>query len=129
MTPRSALMFFMALLTCRAALADWSLYDSFDRVLVYDGMYFKEYAYGPQDIKGAGGGRLMWAVFPKPEGGSKRLDAQTRIELKPYAEGMGIQGELRPGQVLLSGESVMTPAVVEFVVRGGRRIELEYGLC
>jgi len=101
-----------------AAGADWSLHEQFDRVLVYDGQFLREYAYKPRDIRGPGSGMFIWAALPQKDG-----------KLKPYAKGMEIKGELRPGQLLVSGESVTNPTVVEFVVTGGSRLDLEFGLC
>jgi len=102
----------------RSVLADWSLYGNLDRALVYEGQYYREYEYSDKDIRGPGAGRLMRSVFPTKDGG-----------LRPYAPGMEVGGEVRRGQLLLSGESVFTPTIVEFVVIGGTRITFEYGLC
>ncbi|MEW6355998.1 MAG: hypothetical protein AB1696_06725 [Planctomycetota bacterium] len=99
-------------------MADWNLYDHFDKVLVYEGQYFREYKQGKNDFQGPQSGRFMWMVFPNDDG-----------TLRPYAKGMEVQGELRPGQMLLAGESIMAPTVVEFLVIGGTRMDLEYGLC
>ncbi|GEM_PF-3586116 len=101
-----------------AALADWSLHEHLDDVVVYDGQFFREYEYKPGNIRGPNGGLLILAALPQKGGG-----------VKPYSKGMEVKGELRPGQLLLSGESVMNPTVVEFVVTGGSRLELEFGLC
>lgn len=101
-----------------SAFAEWSLHEQFDRVLVYDGQFLREYAYKPRDIRGPHSGMFIWAALPQKDD-----------KLKPYSKGMEIKGELRAGQLLVSGESVINPTVVEFVVNGGSRLELEFGLC
>ncbi len=109
---------FALLTSALSTFADWSLHEQFDRVLVYDGQFLREYAYKPRDIRGPHSGMFIWAVSPLKDG-----------KLKPYAKGMEIKGELRAGQLLVSGESALNPTVVEFVVSGGSRLELEFGLC
>ncbi|MCX6910671.1 MAG: beta-galactosidase, partial [Verrucomicrobia bacterium] len=109
---------FALLASALSAFADWSLHEQFDHVLVYDGQFLREYTYKPRDIRGPGSGMFIWAVSPQKDG-----------KLKPYSKGMEIKGDLRAGQLLASGESVMNPTVVEFVVSGGSRLELEFGLC
>ena len=101
-----------------SAFAEWSLHEQFDRLLVYDGQFLREYTYKPRDIRGPHSGMFIWAALLQKDG-----------KLKPYSKGMEIKGELRAGQLLVSGESVMNPTVVEFVVTGGSRLELEFGLC
>lgn len=109
---------FALLAAALSAFADWSLHERFDGVRVYDGQFLREYTYKPRDIRGPHSGMFIWAVTPLRDG-----------QLKPYAKGMEVKGELRPGQLLLSGESALNPTVVEFVVSGGTKLELEFGLC
>ena len=97
--------------------ADWSLYDHIDDVFAYDGQYLREFKYAEADLRGLRGGRLMRSAFAKPDGG-----------LRPFADGMGVKGEGREGQVLLAGENVMDPTVAEFVVTGGTKLTFDYGL-
>jgi len=106
------------LATALAARADWSLHEQFDRLFVYDGQFLREFHYQPRSIRGPGSGLLLWAALPQKDG-----------SLQPYSKGMEIRGELRPGQLLLSGESLLNPTVVEFVVTGGTKLDLEFGLC
>lgn len=120
--PRNLLLHVLAgalmLLPAKCAFADWSLHEQFDRLLVYDGQFLREYSYKPRDIRRPGGGMLIWSALPQKDG-----------SLKPYSKGMEINGELRPGQLLLSGETPLDPAVAEFAVKGGTKLELEFGLC
>ena len=98
--------------------AQWSLHEHLDRVLVYEGRYFREYSYTPKDCRGPRSGRFMWSAFPAEHGG-----------LRPYAKGMEVRGELREGQMLIAGLSMWTPTIVEFVVSHGKQLQLDYGLC
>ena len=107
----------LVLLASTSLAADWSLYDHIDDVFAYDGRYLREFRYGEADLRGRRGGRLMRSVFAKPDGG-----------LRPFADGMGVKGESREGQVLLSGESVMNPTIAEFVVTGGTKLRFDHGL-
>ncbi|MDD5519287.1 MAG: beta-galactosidase [Kiritimatiellae bacterium] len=109
---------FVLLASALTTSADWSLYEQFDRVLVYDGQFLREYTYKPRDIRGPHSGLLIWAALPQKDG-----------KLKPYGKGMEVKGELRSNQLLLSGESTINPTVVEFVVIGGSKLDLEFGLC
>ena len=101
-----------------AETVTWSLADHFDCLLIYDSNHFREYPYNDKDIRSPGGGILKRVTADLPGG-----------KLKPLLRGSEVGGELRAGQLLLSGESVLNATVVEFVVAGGRQIEIEYGLA
>lgn len=103
--------------TALTTQADWSLHEQFERVLVYNGR-FEEFAIKPKAFHGPGASMMVWAALPQKDG-----------SLKPYRNGMEVKGELRAGQLFLSGESLVNPTMVEFVVMGGSRLEFEYGLC
>jgi len=117
MSVKKLLTVLALLATALTAHADWSLHEQFDRVFVYDGQFLREFTYKPNDIRGPGSGLFILAAVPQKDG-----------TLKPRSKGMEVKGELRPGQVLLSGESMMNPTVVEFVVSGGTKLDLEFGL-
>lgn len=114
---KTFLIALISLVAGTAAHAEWSLHERFDSLLVYDGQLLREFEYGERAIRGPANGLLLWAALPQPDG-----------TLKPYSRGMEVGGDLRPGQLLLSGESLTNPAVVEFVVTGGGRLNLEFGL-
>jgi len=108
----------LALAAQAAAAAEWSLGEHLDRALAYTSDTFEEFAKAEDRHRGARGGLLMRTVFPREGGG-----------LRPYAAGMAVKGEIRPGQFLLSGARALRGACAEFVVLGGTRLTLDYGLC
>lgn len=95
----------------------WTLAANIDGVLMYDADTLGEFDYSPGLIKGYRA-RLMPTALEQPDG-----------TLKPYAAGMTVAGELRPGQVLLTPDTSVNGSWAEFVVHGGTRLELQYGLC
>jgi len=95
----------------------WSLAAHFNPLLVYEGNNLREFPPSDKDMRSPGGGILKRVAAPQPDG-----------TLKPLLRGSEVAGQLRPGQVLLAGASAMNPTVVEFVVEGGRRLQIEYGL-
>ncbi len=107
----------LALLITLPAVADWTLAENIDGVLMYDSLTMGEFEYSPGLIKGARA-RLLRTSSEQPDG-----------TLIPYAEGMQVAGELRRGQVLLTPDSSINGAWAEFVVHGGSQLRLQYGLC
>lgn len=99
------------------APADWTLADNIDGVLMYDALTLAEFTYSPDKIKGTRA-YLMPTAFAQQDG-----------TLTPYADGMEVAGELRAGQVLLTPDTSVNGTWAEFVVHGGTRLDLQYGLC
>jgi len=62
-----------------SAFAEWSLHEQFDRVLVYDGQFLREYAYKPRDIRGPHSGMFIWAALPQKDGRLKPYSIDVRI--------------------------------------------------
>ena len=113
------LLWFSAAVAGQAAEpAGWSLAEHFDRLLVYDSNHLQEFAYGDREIRAPAGGMVRRVAGELPDG-----------KLKPLLRGIEVGGELRPGQLLLTGQSALIATVVEFVVEGGREIQIEYGLA
>jgi len=108
----------LVLAAARCGAAEWSLADHLDQVLVYTSDTLEEFMYTPDRIQTPRGGLLMRSVFPQKDGG-----------LRPYAPGMAVNGKVRAGQFLLSGASSFRAACAEFVVVGGTKITVDYGLC
>ena len=101
-----------------ATSTSWTLAEHFDSLFVYDNQQFREFAYGDKEIRAPNSAML------------KQVAGQLRDgKPRPLLRGIEVGGELRPGQLLFSGASPIEAAVVEFVVEGGTKLQLDYGLA
>lgn len=96
--------------------ADWDLYDHFDSVFAYEGTFYREHTYTDKRTQGPSG-MLLKAVSP-----------DKKENLRPFSKTMVIAGEVKPNQLMISGESMVTPTVVEYVIKGGKEIHIDFGL-
>jgi len=108
----------LSLLVVSAHAGDWFLGENLDKALIYAGSTYEEFALEGVRYTSPRGG-LIFATAPRQKDGS----------LKPFAKGMQIKGEARPGQILMAGGSLGKDTCAEFVVAGGSRLVVEYGLC
>ncbi len=114
----ASVLIVLGLMVVPALAGDWLLSDNLDKTLIYTSSTYEEFLLQGERYTSPRGG-LVFATATQTKNGA----------LRPYAKGMQVKGEARPGQMLVAGAALGKDTCVEFVVTDGSRLSFQYGLC